>query len=181
MRMEQVLAKSPAEAEGRRSSVSFDRLSARFPTFWQVQLAAWSLYLLMMYVTFLTVAQPGTLYGLFVIKLIRTLIGFCLTCLLRLVYRRFGTDLSIQQAVPLVLGCSILFGCAWTLSEMWAASLRNPSYVFADNLARIPRNSLDYGLTLTAWSALYFGVKYWRRWQAERENALAAAAAQPAA
>jgi two-component system LytT family sensor kinase len=148
----------------------------RAPTFWQVQLAGWSLYLLMIYVTFLTVAAPGTLYGLFVIKLIRTLIGLCLTCLMRAVYRRFGTELPIQQVVALVLGCSVVFGLAWTLAEMGAAALRSPAFVFADNLPRIPRNALDYGLTLTAWSALYFGVKYWRQWQAERENALASAA-----
>lgn len=176
--MEQVLTKSPVGGGGRGPAAAAAPawLFDRFPTFWQVQLAGWALYLLMIYVTFLTVAAPGTLYGLFVIKLIRTAIGFCLTCLMRAVYRRFGTDLPIQQVVALVLGCSVFFGLAWTLAEMGAAWLRNPSFVFANGLPRIPRNALDYGLTLTAWGALYFGVKYWRQWQAERENALAAAA-----
>jgi hypothetical protein len=175
--MEQVLTKRPVSDAARGAAAfapawPFDRA----PTFWQVQLAGWALYLLMIYVTFLTVAAPGTLYGLFVIKLIRTIIGLCLTCLMRAVYRRFGTDLPIQQVVPLVLGCSVVFGLAWTLAEMGAAALRSPAFAFADGLPRIPRNALDYGLTLTAWSALYFGVKYWRQWQAERENALASAA-----
>ena len=174
--MEQVLTKRPSGDAGRESAAAPAWLFERFPTFWQVQLAGWALYLLMIYVTFLTVAAPGTLYGLFRIKLIRTGIGFGLTCLLRAVYRRFGTDLPIQQVVPLVLGCSVVFGLGWTLAEMGAASLRNPAFAFAEGLPRIPRNALDYGLTLTAWSALYFGVKYWRQWQAERENALASAA-----
>lgn len=174
--MEQVLTKRPLSDAGREAAGAPGWLFDRFPTFWQVQLAGWALYLLMIYVTFLTVAAPGTLYNLFVIKFIRTVIGFCLTCLMRGVYRRFGTDLPIQKVVALVLGCSVLFGCAWTLSEMAAASLRSPAFSFAGGLPRIPRNALDYGLTLTAWSALYFGVKYWRQWQAERENALASAA-----
>ena len=174
--MERVLTKSVAKGGGRGSAATPAWLFERFPTFWQVQLAGWALYLLMIYVTFLTVAAPGTLSALFLIKLIRTLIGFCLTCVLRGVYRRFGTDRPIQQVVPLVLGCSFVFGLAWALAEMAAASLGSPAFSFADGLPRVPRNSLDYGLTLTAWSALYFGVKYWRQWQAERENALASAA-----
>jgi LytS/YehU family sensor histidine kinase len=39
-------------------------------------------------------------------------------------------------------------------------------------LARSPRIALDYAMTLTAWSALYLGVKNWWSWQTERENAL---------
>ncbi len=145
----------------------------RFLSFWQVQLVGWTLYLVMMYVTFLTVAPEGTLLRLFEIKAIRTIIGFCLTCVMRLIYRRFGTGLSIQKVVLLVLGCSIIFGGVWTVSEMAANFLRNTNFVV--NPARIPRGALDYGLTLTAWSALYFGIKYWREWQQERENALEAA------
>jgi two-component sensor histidine kinase len=174
--MAHVLTKTPVNTAQRKSAISFERLFQRFPSFWQVQLAGWTLYLVMMYVTFLTVAASGTLYNLFIIKLIRTVIGFFLTCSMRGVYRRFGTNLSIQRVVLLVLGCSIVFGGAWTLCEMGAASLRNPNFSFANNLARIPRNALDYGLTLTAWSALYFGIKYWREWQAERDRALAASA-----
>ena len=146
----------------------------RFLSFWRLQIVGWLLYLVMMYVTFLTVAAEGTLLRLFEIKAIRTIIGFCLTCVMRLTYRRFGTNLSIQKVVLLVLGCSIIFGGVWTVSEMAANFLRNTNFVV--NPARIPRGALDYGLTLTAWSALYFGIKYWRQWQQERENALAASA-----
>ncbi|HEX9927388.1 MAG TPA: histidine kinase [Pyrinomonadaceae bacterium] len=145
-----------------------------FLSFWRLQIVGWLLYLVMMYVTFLTVAAEGTLLRLFEIKVIRTIIGFCLTCVMRSIYRRFGTNLSIQKVVLLVLGCSIIFGGVWTVSEMAANFLRNTNFVV--NPARIPRGALDYGLTLTAWSALYFGIKYWRQWQDERENALAASA-----
>src|ERR1051325_10228537 len=177
--MEQALSKTAVKGGGRGSAATPAWLFERFPTFWQVQLAGWSLYLLMIYVTFLTVAAPGTLSALFIIKLIRTGIGFGLTCVMRGVYRRFGADRPIQQVGPLVLGCSAVFGLAWTLAEMWAAWMRGPTFAFADSLPRIPRNSLDYGLTLTAWSALYFGVRYWRQWQAERDAPDAPAASAP--
>src|SRR5829696_3682696 len=108
--MGRVLTKTAVKGGGRGAAATRAWLFERFPTFWQVQLAGWALYLLMIYVTILTVAAPGTLYGLFRIKLIRTLIGLCLTCLMREVYRRFGTDLPIQKVVPVVLGCSVVFG-----------------------------------------------------------------------
>ena len=172
--MAQVFTKTPVKYFNDGGTAAFERLFNRFPSFWQIQIAGWTLYLVMMYVTFLTVAAEGTLLRLFEIKAIRTIIGFCLTCVMRSIYRRFGTNLSIQKVVFLVLGCSIVFGGVWTISEMAANFLRNTNFVV--NLARIPRGALDYGLTLTAWSALYFGIKYWREWQQERENAFEAAA-----
>jgi signal transduction histidine kinase len=153
-------------------TISAKSLLERLPTFWQLQIGGWAIYLVMIYITFLTVAAEGTLFRLFEIKAIRTIIGFSLTCLMRLVYRRFGTKLSIQKVVLLVLSCSIIFGCFWTLSEMSMTYLRNPDFNIWNNLPRTPRNALDYGLTLTAWSAFYFGIKYWQVWQIERENVL---------
>jgi signal transduction histidine kinase len=170
--MAQVLTKIPVKNID-INATTFARFFDRFPSFWRIQIAGWTLYLVMMYVTFLTVAAEGTLFRLFEVKVIRTIIGFSLTCVMRSIYRRFGTNLSIQKVILLVLCSSIIFGSVWTVSEMAATSLRNPNFTFANNLARIPRNALDYGLTLTAWSALYFGIKYWREWQTERENALA--------
>jgi LytS/YehU family sensor histidine kinase len=35
---------------------------------------------------------------------------------------------------------------------------------------------LDYSFTLIGWSALYFGIKYWRQWQSEHERTLQAEA-----
>ncbi|MDQ4120580.1 MAG: histidine kinase [Acidobacteriota bacterium] len=173
--MEEILTKahlSRAEAIGKPS---FGGLFDRVYSFWQLQIYGWLIYLVMMYVTFLTVAAPGTYWRLFQIKLVRTVIGFFLTCGMRLIYRRF-TNLSIQGTVLLVLMTSIVFGLAWAFIEMTYASLTAPNFVWASALARSPRTSLDYGLTLTAWSALYFGIKYWLAWQRERENALQAAA-----
>jgi LytS/YehU family sensor histidine kinase len=42
--------------------------------------------------------------------------------------------------------------------------------------ARYPVEVLDYSFTLIGWSALYFGIKYWRQWQSEHERTLQAEA-----
>lgn len=168
--MAQVLTQTRSKQFDPTADKSFFGGVLAAPSFWHVQVAGWALYLVMMYVTFLTVAAEGMLWRLFEIKLIRTILGFCLTCVMRSIYRRFGTTLSIQKVVMLVLGSSLIFGCIWTVAEMATILFRDPTFVF--NPARIPRGALDYGLTLTAWSALYFGVKYWREWQQERENVL---------
>ena len=172
--MKRVFVQAPVEKFDEAAALSFARLSGISLSFWQVQLAGWTIYLVMMYVTFLTVAAEGTLLRLLEIKVIRTVIGLLLTCLMREIYRRFGSGISIQKVILLVLSCSIIFGGIWTVSEMGVNWLRNTNFVV--NPARIPRNALDYGLTLTAWSALYFGIKYWLAWQREREGALAAVA-----
>ncbi|HEX8564725.1 MAG TPA: histidine kinase [Pyrinomonadaceae bacterium] len=173
--MEDFFAKAPLSRAETIEKPAFSGLFDRVYTFWQLQIWGWLVYLVMMYVTFLTVAAPGTYWRLFQIKLVRTVIGFCLTCAMRFIYRRFS-NLSIQATVLLVLTTSIVFGLAWAFLEMIYGGLTAPNFVWASSLARSPRTSLDYGLTLTAWSALYFGIKYWLAWQRERENALAAAA-----
>jgi signal transduction histidine kinase len=145
--------------------------------FWSLQLAGWSIYLVAIYITFLTVAQPGNFLSLFYLKGFRALTGFFLTSLLmRPVYRRFGGRPAIGGLVTLVLFCAVFFGAAWTAIEALYIYATNAAFNTTNYLARSPRIALDYAMTLTAWSALYFGVKNWRAWQAERENALQAAA-----
>ncbi|HEX8289071.1 MAG TPA: histidine kinase [Pyrinomonadaceae bacterium] len=153
-------------------AVSAGSVLKKLPTFWQLQIGGWLVYLAMIYITFLTVAPEGALYRLFEIKVIRTIIGFVLTCAMRPIYKHFTNRLSIQKTVLLALGVSIVFGMIWTGAEMTIADWRTDGYDVWANLARSPRSALDYGMTLTAWSALYFGIKYWQQWQEERENIL---------
>ena len=147
------------------------------PSFWTIQLVGWIVYLVAIYITFLTVAQPGNYLSLFYLKGFRALTGFFLTSIfLRQVYRFWGKRLSIGWLVGLVLSCALLFGAAWTGIENFYIYLTNPNFNLAASLARSPRVALDYAMTLTAWSALYLGVKNWLAWQKERENSLASAA-----
>lgn len=147
----------------------------KLPSFWTIQLVGWVIYLIVIYITFLSIAQPENFLNLFYLKAFRALTGFFLTSVfLRQIYRVFGNRLSIVSLILLVLFCATLFGCVWTIVEFIYAYLMNPVLKLDNYLARSPRIALDYAMTLTAWSALYLGVKNWIGWQKERENALQA-------
>jgi sensor histidine kinase YesM len=148
----------------------------QFPSFWTIQIVGWLLYLVAVYITFLTVVAPENYLNLFWIKAFRSLIGFCLTCILRFIYKRFVHFLSIQLIVLLVLFCAVVFGCVWTAIEIYYYYLTENIFNLSANLARSPSYALDYAMTLTAWSALYFGVKTWWSWQREHEKTLEASA-----
>ncbi len=146
------------------------------PSFWKIQITGWLVYLVAIYITFLTVVPPENYLSLFYVKAFRALTGFCLTCILRQIYLKFAANLSIQSIVLLVLGCAVIFGCIWAGIEVGYYLLTAPNFNFAANAVRLPSYALDYAMTLTGWSALYFGIKHWRAWQAERDTALEAVA-----
>lgn len=146
------------------------------PSFWKIQISGWLVYLVAIYITFLTVVPPENYLSLFYVKAFRAFTGFCLTCVLRQIYLRFAANFSIQSIVLLVLGCAVIFGCVWAGIEIGYYLLTSPNFNFAANAVRLPSYALDYAMTLTGWSALYFGIKHWERWQAERDNALEAVA-----
>lgn len=144
----------------------------KLPSFWTIQLIGWIVYFAVIYITFLTIAPPENYLNLFFLKGFRTLTGFFLTSIfLRPIYRRFGNRLSIFKLILLVLICAVVLGSAWTAIEA-AYSFATAVFNTANYLARSPRIALDYAMTLTAWSALYLGIKNWLAWQKERENAL---------
>lgn len=154
------------------SSSAFD-FKRKLPSFWTIQLIGWIVYFVAIYITFLTVAQPENFLNLFLLKGFRALTGFFLTsAFLRPIYRRFGSRLSIGWLIFVVLLCSTIFGAAWTAIESVYVYLTNAAFNTNNYLVRSPRIALDYAMTLTAWSALYLGVKNWWSWQKERENAL---------
>lgn len=149
----------------------------QLPPFWTIQTIGWTIYLAVIYITFLTVAQPANFLSLFYIKAFRALIGFALTgAFLRPIYLRWGDRHSIQSLFLLVLFCAAAFGSAWAGIEGYYGFLTSRNFDAANFWIRFPRLALDYAMTLTAWSALYLGVKNWWSWQQERENALAATA-----
>lgn len=152
-------------------------LKDKLPSFWTIQLIGWTVYFVVIYITFLSIAAPENFLNLFYLKGFRAFTGFFLTSFfLRPLYRRFGNRLSIGWLILPVLICASVFGYAWTGIEFYYAYLTNPVLNLNNYLARSPRIALDYAMTLTAWSAFYLGVKNWLAWQKERENALASSA-----
>lgn len=146
------------------------------PSFWKIQIAGWLVYLVAIYITFLTVVPPENYLSLFYVKAFRALTGFCLTCILRQIYLRFAANFSIQSIILPVLVCALIFGCIWAGIEVVYYLLTVPNFNLATNAVRLPSYALDYAMTLTGWSALYFGIKYRRQWQTERDNRLEAVA-----
>lgn len=130
------------------------------------------IYFVMIYITFLTIAAEGNFLRLFYLKLFRAFIGFVLTSILREFYRRIFDKYSLNFVIATVFICAVIFGCVWTAFENLYTFQTAANYNFADSLARAPRVVLDFAMTLTAWSAIYFGFKYWQKAQSERENAL---------
>lgn len=130
------------------------------------------IYFVMIYITFLTIAAEGNFLRLFYLKLFRAFIGFVLTSVLREFYRRIFDKYSLNFVIATVFICAVIFGCIWTAFENLYTFQTATNYNFADSLARAPRVVLDFAMTLTAWSAIYFGFKYWQKAQSERENAL---------
>lgn len=144
----------------------------KLPAFWQLQIGGWTVYFVMIYVTFLTVAAENSFLYLLQIKAFRTLTGFVLTCGLREIYRRFAARLTIKQTIVFALVCAAVFGALWTIIENAFFWLINRDLNWASVWSKSPRVALDYAMTITAWSAIYFVVKYWQQWQTARENAL---------
>jgi LytS/YehU family sensor histidine kinase len=96
---------------------------------------------------------------------------------LRLVYKRLGSNRSVPFIALLILIGSFLFGCLWPFGEVIGLALLNRRWFgLSLNWSRYPIEVLDYTTTLIGWSALYFGIKYWQRWQTERDRTLQAEA-----
>src|ERR1041384_1017295 len=154
---------------------SFDKLKAPLSSFWVLQLIGWALYGVLIYVTFLTVVPPSGRFGLLQVKISRTVTGFLLTSLMRPIYKHIGSSRSVPFIALLILITSFVFGSLWPFGEetgLWLMSRGR----FSIDWTRYPVEVLDYSFTLIGWSALYFGIKYWRQWQSEHERTLQAEA-----
>jgi two-component system, LytTR family, sensor kinase len=144
-------------------------------SFWKLQIFGWILYFIAIYITFLSVALPENFGMLFFLKGFRALTGLFLTSVfLRQIYRYVENRLSISWVMLVVLISAIVFGCLWTVIETCYFFLTIENWDMTNYLVRSPRIALDYAMTLTAWSALYLGVKNWLAWQKEREKSLQA-------
>ncbi|MEW6733937.1 MAG: histidine kinase [Acidobacteriota bacterium] len=146
-------------------------------SFWRLQIVGWLLYAVMIYITFLTVLPvEGGYLRLLHIKLFRSLVGFILSSILRFIYRSIAHKYSLRLVVLLALSCVSVFSIVWTTFDYLYKWLTLTTFQTDVAIATFPRTALDYAMTLTAWSALYFGIKYWQAWQVERERVLQAAA-----
>lgn len=151
--------------------MSFEKLTN---SFWKIQIIGWTVYFVLMFVTFLSFDTNETLVQIFFIKVQRSLAGFLLTCILWIFYKRIVNRQSFGKNVIIAFAASVLFGIIWTTSETIYFWLTLADYDVIKSLPNKPRVALIYAVTIMAWSAIYFGFEYWKQLQAERENALQA-------
>jgi two-component system, LytTR family, sensor kinase len=147
-----------------------------FSSFWLLQIGGWLAYWLMIVITFLPVlASDRSVFALFQLKFIRALIGFGLSSIVRLIYRKFS-DSSISAIFLVAVIGSVLTGSLWTILMNFYYWITSATFQLSGTIADFPRNSLDYSATILGWSAIYFGWKIWQKWQKEQANALQSAA-----
>ncbi|NNE99302.1 MAG: histidine kinase [Pyrinomonadaceae bacterium] len=143
-------------------------------SFWKLQIIGWLIYFVLMFLTFITQNTDETWVEVFFIKVQRSLTGFTLTSLLWILYKRIVNRYSIGKTVSIAFAASIIFGIIWTAIETLYFWLTLLDYTITRSLPYKPRAALIYAVTIMAWSAIYFGVEYWRQLQTEKENALKA-------
>jgi two-component system LytT family sensor kinase len=149
----------------------------RSPSFWPLQLAGWASYFVMVVVTFLPVmSAERSLWPLIQVKSVRTLAGFLLTCGWRLVLRRLDSRGSFLRTALVVIAGAVVGGAIWLaiMSALFAPAARSELSMLARVVIPVPREWLDYSLTLLAWSALYLGLRWWQELEDERARALEA-------
>ncbi len=151
--------------------MSFEKLTN---SFWKLQIIGWFVYFVLMFLTYLTQNTYETLVEVFFIKVQRSFAGFVLTSILWLFYKRIVNRYPIGKTIAIIFIASILFGTVWTASETFYFWSTIADYDLAKSLPRKPRVALIYAVTILAWSAIYFGVEYWKQLQTEKENAMQA-------
>src|SRR6185503_20345508 len=104
---------------------SLDKLKNPLSSFWLLQLIGWTLYGVLIYVTFLTVVSPSGRFALLQVKISRTVAGFVLTSLMRRIYKHVGSARSVPSIALLILITSFVFGSLWPFGEetgLWLMS-----------------------------------------------------------
>jgi two-component system, LytTR family, sensor kinase len=144
----------------------------KLPSFWTLQISGWLIYMVAIYITFLTISNNSL--NLFYIKSFRAVAGFVLTTMLWFIYRRLVNKFALGKIVVIALVLSLIFGCLWTFVEAGFYTIQLADYDFFATLPKLPRVALDYSMTVAGWSGVYFLIKYWQKWQIEQANALEA-------
>ncbi len=139
-------------------------------SFWRLQLAGWGIYLCVD-ITIMVLRSLTPTEMLFEAGEIP--IGFCLSLALREIYRRF----DYHKATLLTFVCYIAF---WSLvcTILWYGGI---IILRGIHLSASAYQMLEAGQTYywifflspvwLGWSSFYFGIKYWKDWEDERQRA----------
>jgi hypothetical protein len=151
--------------------------SRSFPSFWTLHLCGWAALGLSMWIGVLSHVDAP--FRAFVGKLVFAVLGGTLTLGLRPLYRRLHRR---EGSIPLIIAvsavCSYLLSVGWTVLHRGGVDLLwkwvDGQPLTMQGGSGLVGGALFYTFIPMAWSVLYFGVKYYKDVQAERERALAA-------
>jgi two-component system, LytTR family, sensor kinase len=138
-----------------------------FPTFWPLQIAGWSCYCGLVFLSILpSLKQPGTLRGsgVFILSM------FAASCLLRPVCRSLMSRASSWLALEIrAFAWSLIAGAITAyVAELLAFGIRPLDW--ADWLVTFTQAIF----TLFLWCSLYFSIKLWQQSVREKERLLRA-------
>jgi len=141
--------------------------------FWSLQLFGWLTYSFLNYTLFflLTKTQTQTSGGF----IIRMVMGFCLTTILRYMYNYFSTqNIFTKKIIIIIILSSFSFALFWQFGSRFIKALlynNNPMQIF-NNLKFVNiLMDLYWDIVFIAvWSTLYFGIKLYFSYQHIKKN-----------
>jgi len=152
-------------------------LKNRAALFWVLHIGGWLGYAISQYLgTLLYDIQTEHMQGYVTVIVVATVSGFLLSLELRYIYRRLWTRSPQVIIVGALLSC-YLFALVWRVI-INATYMRYASgsmeWVMASPLEFFA-NAMAATYLLLCWTAIYFGIKYYRSLQDQREATLRAA------
>ncbi len=147
----------------------------KYPSFWIVNISGWVFYFL-----FDTFFLSGSFIfkraSYFIENTILIIIGFLISCGLRFLFKKYQYHSKpLLKVLGYVLLASIIGSVLWYICILLSVFIFRPEEI--KSLQRI--FTIEYtawrlsGIvpTITSWSLIYFGVKFWFDWSSEKERA----------
>jgi hypothetical protein len=147
----------------------------KYPNFWLINSIGWIVYYLID--TFLLSGSfVFNKLSLFVENSLLLVIGFLITCGLRYVYKRYPYRTKSLMSVLIYVLITSIIG-----SILWYVIIVLSLFVFRPDEVKVIKQVITFQYTawrlsgiiptITTWSLLYFGVKFWFEWSSEKERA----------
>jgi len=145
-------------------------LATRDRQFWFLQFFGWSAYFAATYVGAITYEKPATYIYIIAVAAIS---GFILATPLRFLYRRLWTR-SPTIILTTTLLSSYVLGLAWAIVKNLAYwKVFKPAYL-PDSIFSYLHGTVAGTYVFLCWSGLYFGIKYYKTLQEQKQKTLRA-------
>ncbi|MFH1213395.1 MAG: histidine kinase [Candidatus Neomarinimicrobiota bacterium] len=149
-----------------------ERIAKKFSSFWSLQLIGWGIFSLFSDINFLNARQIIP-FRIIVWNLLVACLGLLVTLGFRYFYHRIK-----YQTLPItyLIGIIIFFTSVganvwWILDKGLDLIMKRPGDTLVPSTLKYYFEYLYlWGIVLFAWSALYFSIKFWINWAAQKET-----------